>query len=306
MVGLLTSEHIANCAASEIRTGERACITLPMQGVSYPLFGRPSFKLDVHYISYPSVFDDEVTYNPQSSSQWDGFRHHSQPYGYGFTTDCSEKELNMMPEEEKYRWYGGTTAKEILDPNSTRIGIQHFSKGIIGRGVLLDYADWAVKKGIKYKCYGHRHAIPLADLKQIVADYNIELKMGDVLCVRIGATQEYAAMSDCERKFLSEERPILGTGIEVTEETLEWIWNNHFVALVGDSISFEAYPHLTPQMSVHHVCLAGWGIVLGEIFDLDELSDMCKKHQRWSFFFNSVPANVVGGVSSAPNAIAIF
>ncbi|KAK7202881.1 hypothetical protein BZA70DRAFT_291690 [Myxozyma melibiosi] len=306
MTGLLTPTHIAECAASEIRTGERACITLPIQGVTYPLFGRPASKVDIHYIGYPSVFDDEVTYNPQSSSQWDGFRHHSQPVGYGFTPGLTDEDVAKMDETEQYLWYGGTTAAEIQAPGSTRIGLHHLRRGIVGRGVLLDYAEWAAKKGIKYSCYGERHAIPLKDLKQIVADYNITLKPGDILCVRIGATQEYSAMCDEERKALSEVRPVVGTGIEVTEETLEWIWNNHFTALVGDAIAFEAYPHLDQRLSVHNVCLAGWGIPLGEIFDLDELSELCKKHQRWSFFFNSVPTFVTGGVSSAPNAVAIF
>lgn len=45
---------------------------------------------------------------------------------------------------------------------------------------------------------------------------------------------------------------------------------------------------------------------IGELFDLEDLADQCEKTQRWSFFFTSEPLNVVGGVASPPNALAIF
>jgi hypothetical protein len=44
----------------------------------------------------------------------------------------------------------------------------------------------------------------------------------------------------------------------------------------------------------------------GEIFDLEGLSDMCHELQRYSFFLTSMPLNMPGGVSSPPNALAIF
>lgn len=45
---------------------------------------------------------------------------------------------------------------------------------------------------------------------------------------------------------------------------------------------------------------------LGEMFDLEELAAMCKELNRWTFFVSSVPLNMPGGVSSPPNAMAIF
>lgn len=44
----------------------------------------------------------------------------------------------------------------------------------------------------------------------------------------------------------------------------------------------------------------------GELFDLEELAAMCKELNRWTFFVSSVPLNMPGGVSSPPNAMAIF
>jgi hypothetical protein len=52
--------------------------------------------------------------------------------------------------------------------------------------------------------------------------------------------------------------------------------------------------------------LAGWGVPIGEMFDLEALRTQCVAHDRWTFFFASVPLRVPGGVASPPNAIAIF
>jgi hypothetical protein len=57
---------------------------------------------------------------------------------------------------------------------------------------------------------------------------------------------------------------------------------------------------------MHQILLAGWGTPLGELFNLDELAEICAKNQRWSFFFTSAPLNYAGAVASPPNAIAFL
>jgi hypothetical protein len=44
----------------------------------------------------------------------------------------------------------------------------------------------------------------------------------------------------------------------------------------------------------------------GEMFDLERLVETCKKLNRWTFFVSSAPLNMPGGISSPPNAQAIF
>jgi hypothetical protein len=59
----------------------------------------------------------------EQSSQWDGFRHYSQPLN---TSDPSSSKNRVF--------YGGTTKDEIMDPSNHRIGIQHWaSEGIAGK-----------------------------------------------------------------------------------------------------------------------------------------------------------------------------
>jgi hypothetical protein len=44
----------------------------------------------------------------------------------------------------------------------------------------------------------------------------------------------------------------------------------------------------------------------GEMFDLEALSETCAELNRYTFFITSMPLNMPGGVSSPPNAMAIF
>lgn len=51
------------------------------------------------------------------------------------------------------------------------------------------------------------------------------------------------------------------------------------------------------ELSLHEVMLAGWGMPIGELFDLEELARECKEQKRWSFFLTSEVCNVKGGVA---------
>lgn len=85
-------------------------------------------------------------------------------------------------------------------------------------------------------------------------------------------------------------------GVAQSEDTLRWVWDN-FSAVAGDQPSFECWPHRDPAYWMHEVLLAGWGMPIGELFDLEALAEKCKQEKRWSFFVTSEPCNVPGGVA---------
>lgn len=88
--------------------------------------------------------------------------------------------------------------------------------------------------------------------------------------------------------------------------------------------SMEAWPCQDKRFWLHEWLLAGWGMPIGELFDLERLSEVCRGEGRWSFFFSSVPlkvrifflrtsvymkmltVKVPGGVASPPNGVAIL
>jgi len=91
---------------------------------------------------------------------------------------------------------------------------------------------------------------------------------------------------------------------------LRWIWDHQFSAVAGDSPSFErapiSGPHANQETILHEWLLAGWGVPIGEMFDLERLGRYAKEKGRHSFFVSSMALKVPGGVASPPNAVAIF
>lgn len=77
MLNLLTPETTAN-AAREIVEGVRISTDWALDSMSTPCFGRPALQHTIKHKAPRTVNDDELVFNTQSSSQWDGFRH----YGY--------------------------------------------------------------------------------------------------------------------------------------------------------------------------------------------------------------------------------
>lgn len=174
-------------------------------------------------------------YNPHSSHSlhsWTGFKH----YGHG-PSDC---------------YYNGLKHDDVK--TSLDNGIHHWNDrgGIVGRGVLLDYVRYAEKKGIKYDVMT-RHQITVDELEEMAKDQGTQLRPGDVFIIRSGFTKWYESASQEERdaKITSDNSQKLAwTGVEGSPKMAEWLWNHHFAAVAGDSISFEV-SQLSPGSLTH-------------------------------------------------------
>lgn len=80
-------------------------------------------------------------------------------------------------------------------------------------------------------------------------------------------------------------------GVEPSEEFLKFLWNSQIAAVAGDTRSFEVWPCTKLQWHLHEWLLAGWGMPIGELFDLEELSEICSSTGRSTFFLASAPMN---------------
>ncbi|OCL05782.1 hypothetical protein AOQ84DRAFT_298293 [Glonium stellatum] len=281
----LTDEVVLE-AAKEIKTGTRISLNWPMDAQGdIPFFGRQTFHKNVYPKPPRIVNDDTWTFNTQSSSQWDGLRH----FGY----------------QKEAKFYNGVTMDDIHGKACSNVnGIHAWSeRGIVGRGVLLDYHSWCLANNISYEPF-KTGSIPLTHLKAVAEFQGVDFKFGDILIIRSGYMAAYSTLQHAELESLSKVIPPTFSGIEQSEEVLEWIWDN-FSAVAGDQPSFECWPSQQPFL-LHEVLLAGWGCPIGELFDLEALAGQCKKLGRYSFFVTSEVCNVPGGVASPPNILAIF
>ncbi|KAH8779229.1 hypothetical protein F5882DRAFT_451534 [Hyaloscypha sp. PMI_1271] len=276
---LLTPEVVSAAAASEIKTDRRVGLNWNMKKLGYSQFGRQSCS---HKVIPVACFDDVYEMNPQQSSQWDGFRHYSQPL---HTNEPSTSKDRV--------YYGGTTKEEIMDSSNHRIGIQHWeSEGIAGRGVLLDYHRWASSQSppIKYSCFS-THAVSFESILAMCRAEDVTPRKGGILFIRIGMMPEWETFTEQQKKEYAAQEEAEHAGVEAPIELLEWLWDSGITAVAGDAISWEVFP--TPgEVSMHEYLLGGWGMPIGT--------------NGYSFFLTSMPLNMPGGVSSPPNSMAIF
>ncbi|KEF56740.1 uncharacterized protein A1O9_06930 [Exophiala aquamarina CBS 119918] len=277
-------------AAREIRAGETVGLSWELNQMRIPPWYR--IKLEHKMISLADcINDDELRFNTQTGSQWDGFRHWCFPDG---------------------RFYNGVTQTEVRSGKSTRLGIHGKiypnSCGIVGRGVLIDYYSFAQARGIDYDPLTF-HKIPLSTIIDIAKETNVEFRRGDILFLRTGYIKRYLNTADEELEVVMKSPATRYPGMEGSLDALEWLWDSRFAAVAGDCPGFEAWFGESAGQEffrMHETLLSGFGMPIGELFDLEELSKKCAQHSRWTFFVTSQPLNVVGGVGSPPNAIAIF
>lgn len=161
----------------------------------------------------------------------------------------------------------------------------------MGRGVLLDYAAWAEAQNFAVDHFSP-HSISAATLQNIADTQGTELQKGDILFVRTGWVRAFTNLSTEKAIALADTTNPPAIGLESSIATARWLWETGFAAAAGDQPSFEAWPCQNPEYMLHEWLLAGWGMPIGEIFDLERLSEECRRRGRWSFFFSSMPLRV--------------
>lgn len=131
------------------------------------------------------------------------------------------------------------------------------TRGIVGRGVLIDYYSWARENKIDFDAVTNS-AIPVDQIEKIIAEKNITFERGDILFLRTGKGRN-SSHPDCLRVFadLTNSGFVDGyrhldrtgreslaktprfPGIRQSHETAEWLWDHQFAAVAADSPAFE-------------------------------------------------------------------
>ncbi|KAK2756399.1 hypothetical protein FQN54_005291 [Arachnomyces sp. PD_36] len=292
---------IAASAATEVRDGISVSLDWPLDALKI----NGSFRRAVehkHVNLKEKVgmigLDDELEFNTQGSSQWDGLIHFAhQPTGlfYNGFKPTPESLAASSTSETGEDWPCMSTWKK--------------RGGLVGRGVLLDYRAYAETKGIEFSPFTGQ-GITIEELEAVAKFQGTEFKEGDILLVRTGFTE------DLEGKSADEQMAKLGagamSGVLGHVDTARWVWNHHFSAVASDNIAFEHLPARGADWKpdenavLHTYFLSLFGLNIGELWDLKELSRVCREKNRYSFLLTSAPLNISSLVGSPPNALAIF
>jgi kynurenine formamidase len=276
-LNLLTPDVVKAGLACAV-SGERIGLVLPSDAIDPPLYGRR--RMEHGFTEAGSMVDEWLdAFYPQASSQWDGFGHHRCRAGS----------------------YGGVT--EAPGPNRRRLSIHHWAEqGIVSRGVLLDVARYR-GGSVDPLVEGTVTADDLVDVARL---QGVDLRRGDVLCVRTGWVEAYGRADEATRESLAAggvAMPSLGLSAEESMARLLWDWR--LAALVTDNPAVEQTPGDPAVGSLHRRLLMSLGMPLGEMFDLDTLAARCAADHRWTFAFVAAPLALVGGVGSTANALAV-
>jgi kynurenine formamidase len=284
-INLMTPDRVVE-AASSIQSGRVFALNLPINIPDPPLFTRGKHTHTVKiFPELEFVLDDYLdNFYPQASSQWDALAHVKHPV---------------------FGAYNGIPDAQITGRGGMRLGIDNLARrGIAGRGVLADVARYYDRIG-KSIDFTRAESIPLEDVQATLDEEDVTLRPGDVLLIRIGWTKFYMSASDEIKADLARETVV--PGIEGSERTAEWLWDNHLAAVASDSPALEALPKAAGNEMefLHFHMLAFFGMPIGEMWNLEGLAEDCAEDGRYDFFITSAPLNVPGGVGSPPNALAI-
>jgi kynurenine formamidase len=206
----------------------------------------------------------------QSSTQWDSLAH-------------------LWYDDLLYNGYPATT---ITAAGAAHNGIGNLVNGVASRGVLLDVASW-----LETDWLPDDHAITPADLDAVVAHQGCDVRPGDVLVVRTGLP----ARHETDGAPFNARQP----GLELT--CARWLHDRDVAAVCADNVAVEVMcqPRGLPSMSFHMVALRDMGLLLGELFVLEELAQACAGDGIWDFFFTAPPLAFRRAVGSPINPLAI-
>ncbi|HEY8172049.1 MAG TPA: cyclase family protein [Dehalococcoidia bacterium] len=282
---LVTPQKTAEAAAL-VRKGDVFSLNAPLDLLERGLFWfrnsprRTMFDCSGGLrLSYDEYLDN---FCPQASSQWDGWRHIAHP-AFGF--------------------YNGRTHDEVLAAGSPVLGIQNLSeRGIATRGVLLDVGRYLETAGEPIDHHSSR-TIDVATLEACRAAQNVEIRPGDLLMIRTGWLGWVRAQPAPVQTELAEH--LVAPGVLAGEEMGRYFWDNHVASVASDAIALESWPIDRARGFLHIQLIVYFGMNIGEMWDLDKLAAACASDGIYEFLVTSAPLNIMGGVGSPPNALAI-
>jgi kynurenine formamidase len=219
-------------------------------------------------------YTDDAVYMPlQCGTQWDAFAH---VFHDGHS-------------------YNGCGPEVVSSAGAVRNSITPLKDRMVGRGVLLDIARW---KGKRWLAGGE--AIQADDLSACAKTEGVEVRQGDFVLVRTG---RLAAV----RKSGTWDAYASGPTPGLAVSSADFLCPRRVAAVATDTFCVEVMPNETPDVfqPLHIVLLVNAGIVLGEMFDLEELAADCAEDGIYEFLFAAPPLPITGAVGSPINPQAV-
>ena len=194
-------------------------------------------------------------------------------------------------------WNGRDPRAEITFDGARFGSIEHWSDGIITRGVMLD-----VPRHRGVPCVTQETPIHGWELEDILSRRGIRLEPGDAVCVYAGREAWQAQRPDTSygRPFGPgpQERP----GLHVS--CLPFLRDHDVSVLVWDMLDHLPIGYDVPWAV--HAALFAYGVALLDNALLEPLAQACAEEGRDEFMLVIAPLKVIGGTGSPANPLAMF
>ncbi|HXQ24436.1 MAG TPA: cyclase family protein, partial [Candidatus Acidoferrales bacterium] len=143
-------------------------------------------------------------------------------------------------------------------------------------------------------------AIYPADLDGAAAQARVAIGRGDIVLIRTGQLAQVKAEGSWGR-YAGGPAP----GLSLT--VAEWLARNEIAGYATDTWGTEVIPNETPDVfqPLHCVAIVNMGMLVGEIFNLEELAADCAADGIYEFLFVAPPLPITGAVGSPINPQAI-
>jgi kynurenine formamidase len=195
---------------------------------------------------------------------------------------------------QKKMW-NGYDMELVNAAGALRNSIVPASSRLMGRGVLLDVP---AHRGVD--ALGPDDLIDASELDAVAAAEGITVEEGDFVLIRTG--------------WLEVKREVAwdgfagGPGPGVGLETAEWFHDHRVAAVASDNVTVEIRPSETAETHLpwHQVVIANMGLSVGEMFDMAELSTVCRTLGRHSFLLIATGLPVTNAVGTPVNPLAVF
>ncbi|KIZ13485.1 cyclase family protein [Streptomyces natalensis] len=277
----LITDEVVRAAAAGIRTGRRIPLALPLRhdgvqtgmipGRVNPLHTMTAINQELFGPHTVATSDDAVTMGLQAATHWDGLTHVSH----------------------SGRLYNDRPADSITaHAGATLLGLEK-APPIVSRGVLLDIAR---VHGTDRLPGGH--AVTPEDLDAAEELARTTVRSGDIVLIRTGQIRHYLAG---DREAYAFPSP----GLSI--RTPEWFHARDVAAVANDTLTFEIFPPEIENLwlPVHALDLVEMGMLQGQNWNLEELSESCAAADRFTFLLSAMAEPFVGasGAPVAPVAI---
>jgi kynurenine formamidase len=210
--------------------------------------------------------DDSLFLFLQGGTQWDGLAH-------------------IFRDQ---RMYNGYPASEVTSRGARRNGIEHFAT-VATRGVLLD-----VPRALGREHLDPGEAIGPDLLDQVCESERVTAGRGDVVLVRTGDMARRRGLPGWDG-YAAGDAPGLSL------HTAPWLADRDVAGVASDTWGIEVRPNEVPGafQPLHLVLLVSMGLLLGEIWYLDELAADCAADGVYEFLLVA-PALVIPGAVGSP------